>query len=585
MTKTKTTTARRTLALVMTVLMLMSAWVFIAPTKAKAAMGDNMTCVIGGGGVAIYVYYSGSVSSITAPTWTSANGQDDICDPWYSMSAGSWTIDGVTYNYGVWIPFSNHNFESGEYNTHIYVNGEFYSYLVYNISTNTRKRIAEFHYNSGTNFIYQLIMYYSDSSNDKAISWFGQHGWTHWGHNFNAGDNSSSSYVHSGYKTTTNPAVAIKRVLVADGHPSSLSYGGATYYAVGSGLSTQTPTGGDGMVDLNKGNGGADLYLMATADFNAGPAITALDMGQAGSSSSAQSALTNNGYTIATDQSGNYQDTNQSVGTGSDYNYVGYKSSCTTVNSDELRVLYEHRLWMYNNGGSSNSTLTSAVNTAASIISDLDDDGYTTYTQTQIDNATNALRNAIPTLSLNADVTPSLTAGKDLWYQYTPTSNGDYVFFTHAGFDTQYELYEGILGTSKIAEQDDGYAYPVASQNQVCHKITLTAGTTYYFRVFGYDHRTSYSGSLPMRIGTSVAVTFNATGGTGGKTYYLPKGYSSMNLSNTNVSRSGHTLVAWSTSSNQQQNKYKMASETISVPSRATTYYALWKSSSPTAVS
>ncbi|MBQ3894200.1 MAG: hypothetical protein II739_02635, partial [Clostridia bacterium] len=36
MTKTKTTTARRTLALVMTVLMLMTVWVFVAPTKAVA---------------------------------------------------------------------------------------------------------------------------------------------------------------------------------------------------------------------------------------------------------------------------------------------------------------------------------------------------------------------------------------------------------------------------------------------------------------------------------------------------------------------------------------------------------------------
>ncbi|MBR6313283.1 MAG: InlB B-repeat-containing protein [Clostridia bacterium] len=582
MTKTKTTTARRALALVMTVLMLMSAWVFIAPTKAKAAMGDNMTCVIGGGGVAIYVYYSGSVSSITAPTWTSANGQDDICDPWYSMSAGSWTINGVTYNYGVFIPFSYHNNESGEYNTHIYVNGSMYTYMVYNVGQYASKRTAEYHYNSGTNFVYQLVLYFSSSSNSDAESWLSNHGWTHWGHNFNAGDKSSSKYVHSGYKTTTNPANAVKRVLVADGHPSSLSYGGATYYAVGSGLSTQTPAEGDGMVDLNKGNGGADLYLMATADYNAGPAITALDMGQNSNSGSAQSALTNNGYTIATDQSGNYQDTNQSVGTGSDYNYVGYKSSCTTVNSDELRVLYEHRLWMYNNGGSSNSTLTSAVNTAASIISDLDDDGYTTYTQTQINNATNALRNAIPSLSLDADVTPSLTSGKDLWYQYTPTSSSDFLFFTHAGFDTRYELYEGY-STSMATGQDDGYAYPVASQNQVCHKISLTAGTTYYFRVFGYNHNTSYSGSLPMRIATPVKVTFNATGGTS-KEYYLPKGYSAMNLSNTNVSRSGHTLVAWSTSSDQQQNKYKMASETISVPSSETTYYALWKPDSPTEI-
>ena len=253
MMKTKTTATRRVLALFMSVLMLMTAWVFVAPTKAKAETGNNIACEVYGGGVAIYVYYSGNVTSIQAPTWTSANGQDDICNPWYSMSAGSWTIDGVTYNYGVWIPFSNHNYESGEYNTHIYVNGSMYTYLVYNISQNTRKRTVEYHYNSGTNFVYQLVLYFSSSSNSDAESWLSNHGWTHWGHNFNAGDHSSSKYVHSGYKTTTNPANAVKRVLVADGHPESLTYSGATYYAVGSGLSTQTPADGDGMVDLNKG--------------------------------------------------------------------------------------------------------------------------------------------------------------------------------------------------------------------------------------------------------------------------------------------------------------------------------------------
>ena len=42
MTKTKTTTARRALALVMTVLMLMSAWVFIAPMKAASIIRTFM---------------------------------------------------------------------------------------------------------------------------------------------------------------------------------------------------------------------------------------------------------------------------------------------------------------------------------------------------------------------------------------------------------------------------------------------------------------------------------------------------------------------------------------------------------------
>src|SRR5699024_4146519 len=52
------------------------------------------------------------VSQVLIPTWTSKNGQDDIL--WYEAKkeGSSWvaTIDS-----------GNHNFETGEYNSHIYV--------------------------------------------------------------------------------------------------------------------------------------------------------------------------------------------------------------------------------------------------------------------------------------------------------------------------------------------------------------------------------------------------------------------------------------------------------------------------------
>ncbi|MBQ4366283.1 MAG: hypothetical protein II804_08485, partial [Clostridia bacterium] len=58
MTKSRTTTPRRTLALVMTVLMLMSAWVFVAPMQAAAA--NEMTFVPEGNGGYVYYNYAGS---------------------------------------------------------------------------------------------------------------------------------------------------------------------------------------------------------------------------------------------------------------------------------------------------------------------------------------------------------------------------------------------------------------------------------------------------------------------------------------------------------------------------------------------
>jgi YD repeat-containing protein len=64
----------------------------------------------------VYVYgvkdQESGVKEVKFPTWTEANGQDDII--WYTgtdMGSGTWKVV---------IPFSNHNNQSGLYQTHIY---------------------------------------------------------------------------------------------------------------------------------------------------------------------------------------------------------------------------------------------------------------------------------------------------------------------------------------------------------------------------------------------------------------------------------------------------------------------------------
>ena len=62
---------------------------------------------------------------IRVPTWTDYNGQDDII--WHEGEAGSWTINGFTYNFRAYIPISEHNNERGRYTVHLYAynsNGE-----------------------------------------------------------------------------------------------------------------------------------------------------------------------------------------------------------------------------------------------------------------------------------------------------------------------------------------------------------------------------------------------------------------------------------------------------------------------------
>lgn len=55
-----------------------------------------------------------NVTHVWFPTWTDANGQDDLEDPWIEgerIGANSWRIA---------IPFYRHNNEAGTYITHIY---------------------------------------------------------------------------------------------------------------------------------------------------------------------------------------------------------------------------------------------------------------------------------------------------------------------------------------------------------------------------------------------------------------------------------------------------------------------------------
>ena len=448
---------------------------------------------------------------------------------------------------------------------------------------------TEYYYASGTKFIYQLILYYknSGSSNDAVTSWLNNNGWTDWSGNFNAGDGHKSCYVHSGYKTTTNPAQAITGILVATGHPDSVSYGGATYYRVGGGFTTQTPTGGDGSVDLNKGNGGDDLYLMATADRAAGPALTAITKSQNGNSGTAQSNLTNNGYSVVTNQSGGAQDTNK--GAGGDYNYCGQKSSCTTVNSDRLRDAYKYAKDCYENGGSAYSGLSSALNTASGILSDLND-GYTTSNQSAIDSATRALYDAMPSMSLNTQYTVSInTATMRRYYKFTPSEAGSYVFFSYGtSGDSRGYLYnrDATYGIgSTVANNDDAAAKIKAllgmGNNQYFFVASnLAANTTYYFYA---DFYSSNTGSFPMKVCKAVDVTFNATGGSGTFTQTLPAGHNGLKMSQSGITRANHTLIAWATSGSGAQAKSQMATATITVPSAATTYYALWNpTSAPT---
>jgi hypothetical protein len=479
---------------------------------------------------------------------------------------------------------------------------------------------TEYYYPSGTKFVKNIALYYSSKSSNaqngakngvgySSGSLFSgsYHAYHDSSHNAafidqDMNEGAGGDYVYVSYNLTTDPAAAnaCKSVGVETNEFGSYNSSGSvsvtvsgktvTWYRCNNGNnSTYNPKlTSDGAVDLNKGAGGKDMTFYATYDRNYGPAIDCFTV-ISHTDSESISATSGNSYfngagwyrCVAINSPSNYPDLNR--GAGGDDLYAYYHTPCSVVNSDTLRAEYAQKKYIYEHGGSGISALTTALNTASSILTDLND-GYTTSNQTAIDNAVNALRNAIPTLTLNQDATPSLSAGGSVWYKYTPPSTGSYVFLTHASFDTKYELYTGT-STSSSDSMDDGDSTIISmlgmANYQVYDEISLSAGTTYYFRAYAYS--SSNSGSLPIRIATPVKVTFNATGGTN-KDYNLPKSYPSLKLNNTGVSRSDHTLVGWSTSNSSNEALYKLKTETITVPDSATTYYALWSPNSPTAL-
>ena len=194
-------------------------------------------------------------------------------------------------------------------------------------------------------------------------------------------------------------------------------------------------------------------------------------------------------------------------------------------------------------------------------------------------------------LALNTDYSPNIPIGGGLaWYSYTPSSTEKYTIFSHGSSDTRYYCYKGNTSTS-FASNDDGPSPQKGilglGSTQFYQELDLTSGTTYYFAVRWYSSSTT--GSFPFQMRKGVKVAFFGTGGTFSSAdsvvCYLPGGYSTMKMNQTGVSRSDHTLIAWSGSGNGAQTKTCMASETLTVPTSEASYYALWNPSNPTVLS
>lgn len=224
-------------------------------------------------------------------------------------------------------------------------------------------------------------------------------------------------YVYLGWTWTTNPNEAVRGFRIEHNGSVASSYyqSGVNWYPINSGVHSWVPQlHSDGCVDLNRGAGGDDIKLYLTKDPAFGPPVTFLD--RAGSTGERDSLL-NSGYTgvVTFGDNGYIIDVNK--GAGGDDLFLLYKrdTSVTTVNTAALREVYRNTANFDGVAGytpASAAALSSARNQAKAIMDAFDsNNGYASYTQTAINNAVTQMNNAANNLKTNLYLNASTNGG------------------------------------------------------------------------------------------------------------------------------------------------------------------------------
>lgn len=104
-------------------------------------------------------------------------------------------------------------------------------------------------------------------------------------------------------------------------------------------------------------------------------------------------------------------------------------------------------------------------------------------------------------------------SGADVWYEFTPTTSGQYTIDTcNSAFDTVLAVFNNCLGGTELACSDDGAACGATLSSLT---LNATAGTRYFIRVAGKNGATG-SFSLTISNGDNGNTNGNNNGNTNG---------------------------------------------------------------------
>ncbi|MBQ6864446.1 MAG: hypothetical protein IJO14_09450 [Clostridia bacterium] len=216
----------------------------------------------------------------------------------------------------------------------------------------------EYYYTNGTTFMSTDIVFSLPDKNwiGATASGSAEKKITNNGYNLvdqDLNDGAGGDYIFMGYKNTTNPANAVRAlgVMVTENPPD-------TYYANFNGKSClfkpvkayydwDSSSITTGVLDMNKGAGGAYIYLYYSTDPNAGPPITNFDWegdshtNDAGNICQTPVTYINSGYGDYGVTVGDVADMNRGCGSSSkDTAFFVHTSINTEVETANLRAVY-----------------------------------------------------------------------------------------------------------------------------------------------------------------------------------------------------------------------------------------------------
>ncbi len=389
----------------------------------------------------------------------------------------------------------------------------------------------EYYAAANTNYISQVAMYNSSSSNDDAKNNLRNKGWTPIGANFNSGDAHDSNFVHMGAKYSTNAAEAIRafRIYKGQGAPNSITSWingyNVTFYKVGSGAHDCVPSVLSGSVDLNAGGGGDYLYIYATRDPNAGPPVTAYTM-----TVDSDQYLSGWYHVTSFHDTGTPYDANSGQGSKSAFLWCHWKSSATGVSTTNLRTAYTNSAsyeTSTNYTEASRAVLKTARTNASTCYTAFDNNGgVAAYTQTQINAYQTAITTALNNLQTNVylkattnggtpdkDTTVTIGTKSSVEFdvsEYAATKN----YYNFVGWNTDKDATTGSASSVTVGMNTPVYAiFSAELKDTFCYLTSDGENTSEEKTVTVYNNTDSAEVTAPVEIGSFVTY--------GGKTYTL----------------------------------------------------------------